>query len=135
MGAWRRRAVLFLRKESREPQYFSSRGEDTLIMPRPAGPVRWPLEGQTSQICSVFLWIHWALQCHNGSLIRKRPSMSLGPLPMGLCGVTMVSFCSTVSQWTIDYRRPLCVTLELWFQAILQCHNGVLCLHRVIMDH
>ena len=42
---------------------------------------------------------------------------------MGLCSVTMVSFGSTVSQWTTDYRRPLCVTLELWFHAILQCLN------------
>lgn len=68
MATWRRRSVLFHRKESPEPHCFSSRCKVTLDMPRSVWPVRWLLGGQSSQSCSVFPWFYGALKCHNGAL-------------------------------------------------------------------
>ena len=135
--------VLFYRKESRELQCYSSRCDNELTMPRPAGSIRQPLGGQTSQTCSVFPWFDGAPVsecsawfnrtplCHRGLLVPRGPEGSQwSPLLLGATqchnGPLVPGGCE-VSEWSLHgSMRPCSVTRNLWLHGVLKCHSGPL---------
>ena len=93
--------------------------------------------GPWNQTCFVFLRFHWVLQCHNGSLITRRPSLSQWTFALWGFAVSQWSpfapWCPngplitggpSVSPWSFGSMQSCSVSMNPWVNGVPKHHNG-----------